>query len=363
MRVLAVNAGSSSLKLSVLEGRTALASHLVERWESGDVDAIGPFVDDQPQLDAVVHRVVHGGTRFHGPTVLDSASIEEIRSLTALAPLHQPRSLAGIDATARLLPDVTPVACFDTAFHVTIPAEAHTYALPAEWLERWPLRRFGFHGLSHRYAAGRTAQLIDRPVGDLRIVTCHLGSGSSLCAVRAGLSVDTTMGFTPLEGLVMRTRAGSVDPGLVVWLIDKAGLPVEEVSDGLEHRSGLVGLGGGSGDIRELSEAAERGEVRATLALAVHDLSVSRGVAAMAASMGGLDAVAFTGGIGEHASSVRAAVARRLEFLGVRVDAEANAAPPADREITGTGATVRTVVVEAREDIQMAVEATALLSR
>jgi acetate kinase len=361
VRILAVNAGSSSLKLSLIDGQTTVADFQLERWEDGDVGAVAALVGGMPQPDAVVHRVVHGGSLYDGPVLVDEATLETITSLTPLAPLHQPRSLAAIAAAREIFAGVIEVACFDTAFHSSIPERSATYALPADWRERWPLRRFGFHGLSHAYAARRASVLAGRAQGGMRAVTCHLGSGSSLCAVDRGVSVDTTMGFTPLEGLVMRTRSGTVDPGLLMWLIEVEGLTAGEVSDALERRSGLAALAGGHGDMRDVVAAAAEGDPRAVLARAVHDHRVSQSIASMAVSMGGLDAVVFTGGIGEHSREVRAAVAGALRFLGIDLDERANAEADGDADITSANAAVRSLVVTAREDLQMAAEVATLL--
>lgn len=300
MRVLVVNAGSSSLKLRLLDADDRVV-------ESADLDGdadVGDALASFGPADAVGHRVVHGGPSFTGPVVIDEGVRASLAALTALAPLHQEAALAGIDAVARARPGVPAVACFDTAFHATLPAAASTYALPAEWRARWPIRRYGFHGLSHEWVARQV------PTG--RVVSCHLGSGSSLCAIADGRSVDTTMGFTPLEGLVMSTRSGSVDPGLVLWLVREAGLSVDEVNDGLEHRSGLLGLAGD----RDLRAVLGRTDDDARLAVDVFMHRVRSGVAAMAASLGGLDTLVFTGGIGEHQPTVRSAVADGLAFLG-----------------------------------------------
>jgi acetate kinase len=355
-RVLVVNAGSSSLKLRLLGADgTIEAAHDVGQW-AGDADpsVLEPFRDALRAADAVGHRVVHGGDEFCDATVLDDAVIARIEALTPLAPLHQPRALAAIRAVRAARPDVPAFACFDTAFHASLPAAAATYALPEEWRRRWGLRRFGFHGLSHRYAAGRAADLVGRPVADLRIVTCHLGAGASLCAVRGGRSVDTTMGFTPLEGLVMNTRSGSVDPGLVLWLLTEAGMDAAEVTTALEQSSGLAGLTGTSGDLREVLAAAGAGDARARLGVDVYVHRLRREIAAMVAALGGLDVLVFTGGVGEHLPAVRAAAAEGLGFLGVAIDGERNASTTGDAEITGGAASTRTVVVTSREDLEIA---------
>jgi acetate kinase len=284
--------------------------------------------------------------------VLDDEVEAAIEALTPLAPLHQPRALAAIRAVQAALPGVPAVACFDTAFHATLPAAAATYALPEDWRRRWPLRRFGFHGLSHQYALRRATELLGgRPA---RLVTCHLGAGASLCAVLDGRSVDTTMGFTPLEGLVMNTRSGSVDPGLVLWLIEEAGLAPAEVAEGLDRHSGLAGLSGTSGDLRDVGAG--------TLAVDVYVHRLRREIAAMAAALGGLDALVFTGGVGEHQPAVRAAAGAGLRFLGVELDADRNAATAADGEIGAAGAPVRTLVVTAREDLEISRQVRALLA-
>jgi acetate kinase len=240
-----------------------------------------------------------------------------------------------------------------------MPAEASTYALPQDWTERWGLRRYGFHGLSHAYAVGRAAELVGR--SPARVVSCHLGAGASLCAVRDGVSVDTTMGFTPLEGLVMATRSGSVDPGLLLWLLDR-GVPPRELSDALEHRSGLAGLSGTSGDLRDVLRARADGAPSAALAYDVFLHRLCREVGAMSAAAGGLDLLVLTGGMGEHSAELRRDLARRLAFLGVAVDDRANEEASGDADVSAAGAVVRTVVVNAREDKQIAREVAQLLS-
>ncbi|MHB8694328.1 MAG: acetate/propionate family kinase [Solirubrobacteraceae bacterium] len=314
--------------------------------------------------DAVGHRIVHGGTRFHEAVVIDSDVEAALRDLTGLAPLHQPKSLAALDAVSAVLPGVPAVGCFDTAFHAGLPAAAATYALPAAWRERWGLRRFGFHGLSHAWVARRARELAwDAAAGGagLRIVSCHLGAGASLCAIAGGRSVDTTMGFTPLEGLVMATRSGTVDPGLLMWLLEHTGLSEQELNSTLEHESGLLGLAG-TADMREVLERADRGDEPAWLALAVYIHRLRAGCAAMVASLGGLDVLAFTGGIGEHAPRVRELAAAGLGFLGVEISESLNDQPELDAEITAAGAAVRTLVIRAREDIEIARQTRAALA-
>ena len=341
MRLLVVNAGSSSLKLSVLDAADATIFERSLEWPK-DEDFPHGALDDMPPVDAVAHRVVHGGEEFQSAVWIDDDVREQLAELTDLAPLHQPRALTAIDALA----DMRAAACFDTAFHATLAPGAATYALPAEW----PRRRFGFHGLSHAYAARRAAELAGGDVPDLRIVSCHLGAGASLAAIAGGRSVDTTMGFTPLDGLVMASRAGSVDPGLLLWLAEHRGIPVAELSDALEHRSGLTGLAG-TGDMRALL-ARDDGDARLALDVYVHRLRGA--IAAMAAGMGGLDVLAFTGGVGEHAPAIRAAAADGLTFLGLALDDRRNAAATSDADIGADGAAVRSVVLTAREDLEMA---------
>jgi acetate kinase len=365
--VLVVNAGSSSLKLRVLgPADEVIASADLSPWDgSPDAPGLRDFLGGLTTIGAVGHRVVHGGHRFTAATPIDDDAVDGIEALTDLAPLHQPRALAGIAALRAAMPGVPAVACFDTAFHAGLPAAAAAYALPAAWTRRFGLRRFGFHGLSHAYAAGRAAQLTGNNALRHRVVTCHLGAGSSLAAVLDGRCVDTTMGFTPLEGLVMATRSGNVDPGLVVWLLRHGGLSVAEVSDGLEFSAGLAGLAGlpgGSGDMRDVRLAAARGNPGARLALDVHAHRLRAQIAAMAAALGGLDTLVFTGGIGEHQPETRAEAADGLGFLGVAVDESRNATAQPDCDISVPGAAVRTLVIAAREDIEIARQTRAALA-
>ena len=356
MRVLVVNAGSSSLKLRLLDSDDVLVA---ER----DIDAPRSRVDrdeleralDGLDADAVGHRVVHGGTRFREAVLVDGDVLRALRALTDLAPLHQPKSLAALDAVSAALTDVPAYACFDTAFHATLPEPAFTYALPAALRDRFGVRRYGFHGLSHAYASRRAVEL----AGDSarRVVTCHLGAGASLCAVLDGRSVDTTMGFTPLEGLVMATRSGSVDPGLVLWLLERDRMTEPEMAAALENESGLLGMAG-TADMREV---LERTDPDAELALAVYLRRLRAGIASMAAALGGLDALAFTGGVGENSAEVRAGACSGLGFLGVELDHGLNGSNEGDREV-GAGL-VRVLVIRAREDLEIARQVRALCAK
>jgi acetate kinase len=352
LRVLVANAGSSTLKLRVVDEADVVVARAdlpaVERLPPPDelaqeLVALAPFA-------AVGHRVVHGGREFREPVRLDGEVRARLEALTPLAPLHQPRTLAALDAVTAAAPEVPGVACFDTAFHATLPPEASVYAVPEAWREDLGVRRYGFHGLSHEYAARRAVEMGALPA---RIVTCHLGAGASLCAVRGGRSIDTTMGFTPLEGLVMATRSGSVDPGAVLWLVEQQGLDPADVSEALSHRSGLLGLAG-TPDMAEVVQRAAAGDGGATLALEVYVHRLRAAIAAMVTSLGGLDALVFTGGVGENAPAIRAAAAGGLGFLDVAIDPEANAHARPDADVTGPGSAVRVLVVAAREEVTIA---------
>jgi acetate kinase len=348
-RVLVVNAGSSSLKLSVIgAGDEVLDTTTVDH---GDEEAVRRFSEGHAPVNATGHRIVHGGTRFQLPTIVDDAVIDQLEALTPLAPLHQPAALEGVRITMRVMPGIPAVACFDTAFHATIPDAAATYAIPEAWRRQWGLRRFGFHGLSHQWASQRAIEITSLPRAGSRIVVCHLGSGSSACAVRDGRSVDTTMGFTPMEGLVMATRSGTVDPGLVLWVIRQGGLDPGAVEHALDRKSGLAALSGTDGDLRHLTDS---GDDRAQLAVAVWVHRLRAAIGAMSAALGGIDVLVFTGGVGEHQPPLRARTADGLAFLGVVLDPDANGAATTDADISAAHASCRTVVVTAREDVQIA---------
>ena len=364
MRVLAVNAGSSTLKLTLLDDRDRVLGARELPMRSGELDRSEIDATISRELsgaDAVGHRIVHGGERFTRAVVVDAEVEAALGELVDLAPLHQPKSLAALQTVAAALPELPTIACFDTAFHTTLPAQAHTYALPPTWRKRWPLRRFGFHGLSHSWVARRVPELLSRPSGRLRIVSCHLGAGASLCAIVDGRSLDTTMGFTPLEGLVMATRCGSVDPGLLLWLLERSGMSEREVARALEHESGMLGLSG-SADMREVLARVDAGDEEAELALEVYIHRLRAGIAAMAASMDGLDVLVFTGGVGENAAQVRARTVAGLVFLGLAIDDSANAGADGDRDITAARGVPHIFVLRTREDLEIASQVRALLA-
>ena len=353
-RVLVVNPGSSSLKLRLLgEGEEGLAERDLPASD-GAVEraALDEFLREAPEPDAAGVRVVHGGPHLRESVRVDGDVLRRLRAVAELAPLHNPPALQALEALREARPDLPLVACFDTAFHAGIPDAAAVYAVPWRWTAEWGVRRYGFHGLSHAYASRRAAELLGRPVAELRAVTCHLGAGASLAAVSGGRSVDTTMGFTPMEGLVMATRSGSIDPGALLWVQRRRGLGADEVERALDRESGLLGLGG-SDDMREVLAAADGGDGRAALALAVYVHRLRAGVAAMAAAMDGLDALVFTGGVGERSWRVREEACRGLGFLGVRLDEARNRQAEPDAAVGAPDAGVAVLVVAAREDLEV----------
>jgi acetate kinase len=364
VRTLVVNPGSSSLKLRILDGDDVVATHDLpcEEGEAELADLAG-FLGSAPAIDAAGVRFVHGGAELRHSVVVDRAVTAALESARDLAPLHNPPALDAVHALGRLRPELPLVACFDTAFFADLPAAAATYAVPRSWTEKWGVRRFGFHGLSHAWASRRAAALLGRSgTAGLRIVTAHLGAGASLAAVRDGAPLDTTMGFTPLEGLVMATRSGSVDPGVLIWAQRHHGLSADDLDRILDRESGLLGLSGLSGDVRTVSAAAGSGDEAARLALDVYLHRLRAAVAAMAAAVGGIDALVFTGGVGEHSAEVRAGACAGLGFLGVTLDDDANAATGAgDRPISPAGERVAVLVVEAREDLEITAEVRRLL--
>lgn len=394
MNILLLNAGSSSLKATLMtstDGKV-VANGLAD-WAGsiaryryagpdgkeheedvpwrGYAQAVQRFVSDlvevQPaalarlsDLSAVGHRVVHGGQFTSSVRITPDIRLR-IAALAELAPLHNPPSLEALAAAEAALPHVPHVAVFDTAFHATLPPEAYTYPLPEQWTREWQIRRFGFHGLSHAYCARRAAEMLDRPEAELCLVICHLGHGCSAAAIRGGKCVDTTMGFTPLEGLMMATRCGSIDPSIVLHVQQRHGLSVEQIENALNRKSGLLGVSGVSSDIRDVLSAANAGNERARLALAIYTHRVRQAIGALSVTMGRVDALVFTAGVGEHASEVRKTVCAGLEFLGLQIDPEANRSCKPDADISWHGSRGRILVIAAREDVTMLREITKVL--
>jgi len=365
-RVLVVNAGSSSLKYEVLdvEAGVAVLSGAVERIGvagSGVPDhtaAIAGVLEqlDAESIDAVGHRIVHGGSVFAQATVIDDAVEAEIDRLAVLAPLHNPPGLQGIRAARAALPFVPHVAVFDTAFHATLAPEAYSYAIDAAVAERYGVRRYGFHGTSYRYVSRRAAELLGRPLDDLRLIVLHLGNGASAAAIAGGRSVDTSMGMTPLEGLVMGTRSGDIDPAVLLHLQRVGGYDASGLDDLLNRESGLKGLGGHS-DMRDVIAAADGGDPAAALAFEVYVRRVQRYIGAYAAELGGLDALVFTAGVGENSARVRERAVDRLGFLGITIDPALNAAPSAEaRVVSPAEAAIPVLVVPTDEELQIARE-------
>ncbi|MCS6851598.1 MAG: acetate kinase [Gemmataceae bacterium] len=390
MKILVLNAGSSSLKFSVIDavGEAVLGSGVVDwglspvqlRWQAAGrtetksmpgpltshrdaVESVlsllheeGPALADSGAIVAVGHRVVHGGDVYTTSVRIDGAVKRAIAALAEVAPLHNPANLAGIEAAEAALPGVPMVAVFDTAFHAGMPAAARVYPLPYRWYQEWGIRRYGFHGLSHAYCAARATAMLaaaGRPAG--RLVVAHLGNGCSLAAIRDGVSVDTTMGFSPLEGLVMGTRSGSVDPGVLLHLLRRKGMTPEQLDHALNYESGLLGLCG-LADMRAVRAAAQAGQPLARLALDVYVHRLRQGISAMTAALSGLDALIFTAGVGENSAEVRAETCAGLAFLGLHLDAAANLACRPDADIATADSPARILVIATREDMTVARE-------
>jgi acetate kinase len=369
MRVLVLNAGSSSLKGSVIDTATedTLAAS-VTNWQS-DADSahsrrevatsvVTEMTRRPDTIDAVGHRVVHGGSAFTEPTRLSGGVLEGIEALDELAPLHNQLAAETIRTATSLLPNVDHVACFDTAFHSVLDEEAWRYPIPREWQARWGIRRFGFHGLSVAWAVERAAYLLGRSAADLGLVVAHLGSGSSVTAVAGGRSVATSMGFTPLEGLMMGTRSGSIDPGILLHVL-RSGMTADELGDALEHHSGLLAVSDNTADVADLERAADAGEENAALSLAIYSRRAAEGIAAAGTSLPQLDALVFTGGIGEHAGRVRAAISARLGVLGIRPPRPSGGDD--DVVLSDPDSGVRVIRIHSREDMVIARETAQLI--
>ena len=390
MNVLVINAGSSSLKYQLIDmsTETLMAKGLCERigidghlkhspmngkpvFEADlafptHAEAIAAVIDkltsaeygvvsDMSEIKAVGHRVVHGGEEFAGSVLITPEVMDALERCIPLAPLHNPANITGINACVEVMGDKIPqVGVFDTAFHQTMPAKAYMYAVPYEYYENDKVRRYGFHGTSHRYVAARCAELMGKPIEELKLISCHLGNGSSIAAIKGGKVVDTTMGFTPLAGLPMGTRAGDIDSGVLQFIMNKYDLSIDQMLNILNKKSGVLGVSGVSPDFRDLDNAAKDGNERAALALDMFHYWVAKFVGSYTVAMGGLDALIFTAGIGENSISTRAAITDKLGVLGIKVDAEKNNVRGKDTDVSADGAAVKTFVIPTNEELVIA---------
>ena len=391
MKILVINAGSSSLKYQLIDmadesviakgnaERIGIENSVLKHTPFGKdkveiqvemkdhTDAIQLVMDalthpeygvikDMSEIGAVGHRVVHGGEDFSASVIISDEVMKAIEKNIELAPLHNPANILGINACKKVMPNTPMVAVFDTAFHQTMPREAFLYAIPYDDYKKYGIRRYGFHGTSHKYVAHKAADLMGRPITELKIITCHLGNGSSITAVKYGKSIDTSMGFTPLEGLPMGTRSGNIDPAIISFLMEKEGLSLEEVNQYLNKESGVLGISGISSDFRDLEAAAEEDNVRARIALDVFTYHVKKYIGAYAAAMGGVDCIVFTAGIGENNGIVRAQILKDMEYLGIFFDPEKNKVRGQEIDISAPGAKVRTLVIPTNEELAIARE-------
>ncbi|MDR1205393.1 MAG: acetate kinase [Peptococcaceae bacterium] len=388
MKILVINCGSSSLKYQLFDMRdeSVLAKGLVERiglpgsvlvHRPGDQKVeINADIENHEkaialvleavtspkhgvlasldELSATGHRVVHGGEDFSGSVRITPAVMEAIRKNSDLAPLHNPPNIMGIEACTNLMPKIAQIAVFDTAFHQSMPAEAYIYALPYEYYEKYKVRRYGFHGTSHLYVSQRAAALLGKPAQDVKVITCHLGNGASITAVKGGKSVDTSMGLTPLEGLVMGTRSGDIDPAILSFIMEKEQLNIAQATDVLNKKSGVLGLSGVSSDFRDIEEAAGKGNKRAQLALDRFAYVVRKYIGAYAAALDGADAIVFTAGLGENSSSMRAKICAGLGYLGVAIDEAKNKIRGQEVDISAAGAGLRVLVIPTNEELVIA---------
>lgn len=390
MKILVINAGSSSLKYQLIDmdSHEVMAKGLCERIgidgsnlqhtnvakdektkiekpmkDHGDaiqmvidalVDGKIGVISSMDEIGAVGHRVVHGAEEFAESCIVTEAVMKAIDKCTPLAPLHNPPNIIGIEACKKIMPNTPMVGVFDTAFHQTMPAKAYMYALPYELYEKDRIRKYGFHGTSHKYVSQKAAEVLGKKPEELKIVTCHLGNGSSISAVDCGKCVDTSMGFTPLDGVPMGTRTGSMDPAVVTYLINK-GMSAKEVDNLMNKQSGVQGISGVSSDFRDLSAASDEGNKRAQLALDMFTYQVKKYIGAYAAAMGGIDAVVFTAGVGENDAATRSAIAGGLEFMGIKID-DAKNSTRGTVDISADGAAVKTLVIPTNEELMIAID-------
>ena len=396
MNVLVINAGSSSLKYQLLNpdtqeilakglcerigidgkftykptGKTAVKaadvampthSEAIQTVLNALVDKDNGVIGSMAEIDAVGHRVVHGGEKFAKSVLITDEVMAAIEECNPLAPLHNPANIIGIRACQQLMPGTPMVAVFDTAFHQTMPPVAYTYALPYEYYEQDKVRRYGFHGTSHKYVSQRAAAMLGKPIEELKLISCHLGNGSSITAIDGGKSVDTSMGFTPLAGLPMGTRAGDLDAGILQYLMNKHGMNIDEMLNVLNKKSGVEGISAISSDFRDLESAEAEGNQRAELALRVFDYSVKKYIGAYAAAMGGVDAVIFTAGVGENGPETRESACAGLEFLGIKIDPEKDKVRGKEMDVSADDAKVRVLVIPTNEELMIAMDTAAIV--
>jgi len=397
MKILVINTGSSSLKYQLIDmtNESVLAKGVCDRIGlehsflkhtkigcepviiekdlynhkiavqevlSALTDSKTGVISSMTEIAAVGHRIVHGGEKFKESVIIDDDVMAAIKECVELAPLHNPANIIGIEACQQIMPNIPMVAVFDTAFHQTMPPYAYIYALPYEIYEKYRLRKYGFHGTSHKYVAHRAAEMLGRPIEELKIITCHLGNGASICAVKYGKSIETSMGFTPLQGLAMGTRSGTIDPAVISFLMEKEKMSVKDISDFLNKKSGVLGVSGVSSDFRDVQEAAENGNERAKLALDIFCYKVKRFIGDYMGILNGADAVVFTAGIGENNDLVRSMILKDMDFLGIVIDEEKNKVKGKEIDISAPGARVKTLVIPTNEELAIARETKKLLS-
>ncbi len=398
MKILVINTGSSSLKYQLIDtmneavlakgncDRIGIENSFIKHTKMGSdavviekdmanhkvaiqqvlnvlTDKDMGVISNMSEIAAVGHRVVHGGERFHDSVIIDDEVMKALRECIELAPLHNPPNIIGIEACKEVMPSVPMVAVFDTAFHQTMPKHAYLYALPYEIYEKYGVRKYGFHGTSHKYVANRAAEILGKPIEDLNIISCHLGNGASICAVKKGKSVETSMGFTPLAGLAMGTRCGTIDPAVISYLMDKEKMSVKDINDYLNKKSGVLGISGVSSDFRDIEAAANEGNERASLAIEIFCYRVKKYIGEYAAVMDGVDVLIFTAGIGENNPLVRKKVLSGMNYMGIDVDWEKNEIKGKEMDISAPGSNVKTMVVPTNEELAIARETLKLLKK
>ncbi len=397
MKILVINCGSSSLKYqlfdmsnehvlakglveriglpgSVLTHRPGADKHVIETEIPNHEKAISLVLDalvhpdhgvikSMDELNAIGHRVVHGGEDFSGSVLITDAVMEALKANIELAPLHNPPNIMGIEACKKIMPGIPQIGVFDTAFHQTMPPEAYMYGIPFEYYTKYKIRKYGFHGTSHRYVSERAAAMLGRPLSETKIITCHLGNGASIAAVKGGKSIDTSMGFTPLEGVIMGTRCGDLDPAIVTYLMKKENWSTEEADNFLNKRCGVLGLSGVSSDFRDIENACGEGNDRAQLALERFAYTVKHYIGAYIAALNGADAIVFTAGLGENSSSMRAKICENMDYLGIKIDLDKNATRGMEADIAAKDSKVRVFVIPTNEEVMIARDTVEILSK